>query len=225
MIETIGRTLRLVFGSAPAIPAEPIDPPRVDLQPEIEFSAYTEDCRLFGHLRLDGERLTDMLNGLDELVLIDAMVESLNDGTAYEVDELVVMRDELVAVEASGPRGNPARRVRVRQFPIGAKLGPYLVRGYVHVTPGANPLLAVRRKRVMVPLTEATIEYQRGATRIQRRSSTILFNRELADWIAPTVDEAIEYPDMPIAKEDKGPLAKDFTGQILFEPWSPSGTG
>jgi hypothetical protein len=224
MIEIIGRTLRLVFGSPPAISPEPIDPPRVDLRPEIEFSAYTEDFRLFGHLRLEGERLTDMLNTFDQLVLIDAMVESLSDGTAFEVDELVIARDELVAVEASGPRGNPSRRVRVRPFPIGAKLGPYLVRGYVHVTPGADPVLAVRRKRVMVPLTEATIEYQRGATRIQRRSSTILFNRELADWILPTVDEAIEYPDIPISK-DQGPLTKDFTGQILLEPWSPAGSG
>jgi hypothetical protein len=223
MIELVGRTLRLVFGQpAPAIPAEPMDPRPIELRPEIEFSAYTEDFRLFGHLRLEGERLTDMLNGLDELILIDAMVESLTDGMAYEVDELAVMRDELVAVEASGPRGNPARRVRVRPFPIGVKLGPYLVRGYVHVTPGANPVLAVRRKRLMVPLTEATIEYQRGGTRIQRRSSTILFNRELADWIAPTVDEAIEYPDIPIAV-DHSPLAKDFTGQILLEPWSPAG--
>jgi hypothetical protein len=219
MIEVIGRTLRLVFGPPPAITPQPIDSSLVELGPEIEFSAYAEDSRIFGHLRLAGERLTDMLNTVDKLLLVDVMVESLTDGHAFEAKELVISRDELLAVEASGPRGNPSRRVRVRPFPIGAKLGPYLVRGYVHVTPGADPVLAVRRKRSIVPLTDAAIEYQSGGIRIQRRSSTILFNRELADWILPTVDEAIEYPDIPISK-DQGPLTKDFTGQILLDWWT-----
>ncbi len=227
MIELVGRTLRLVFGARPAAPApeEPVEPASAaPIQPDIEFSAYTEDCRLFGHLRLDGERLTDMLNALDELALVGVMVESLTDDVAFEVAELVISRDELLVVEASGPRGNPNRRVRARPFPIGVQLGPYLTRGYVHVTPGADPLLAVRRKRLMVPLTEATIEYQAGGTRVQRRSSTIIFNRELADWILPTVDEAIEFPDLPISA-DGGVFGKDFTGQILLEPWTPARAG
>ncbi|HLY14436.1 MAG TPA: hypothetical protein VKR24_08800 [Candidatus Limnocylindrales bacterium] len=214
MIEIIGRTLRLAFRSAGDEPAEPVLPAYTAIQPEIEFSAYSEDSRISGLLRLDGERLTDMLNAFEQFVLVDAMVEDLAGGGAVEVDELILTRDELVAVEASGPRGNPDRRVRVRPFPIGAKLGHYLVRGYVHVTPGADPVLAVRRKRPIVPLTDATIEYNGAHGRVQRRSSTILFNRELADWILPTVDEAIEYPDMPIAK-NQGRLTKDFTGLIL----------
>lgn len=201
MIEIIGRTLRLVFGPPPGIPPEPNDGLPAELHPEIEFSAYSEDSRIFGHLRLAGERLTDMLNTVDELVLIDVMVESLTDGLTFEVKELVISCDELLAVEASGPRGNPSRRVRVRPFPIGAKLGPYLVRGYVHVIPGTDPVTAVRHKRPFVPLTEATIEYHSAGSRIQRRSSTIMFNRELADWILPTVDQAIEYPDLPISKD------------------------
>ena len=216
MIEVIGRTLRLVFGRV-ALSPNPIDPfLPVPATPEIAFSAYAEDCRLSGHLRLATERLSDMLNSVDELVLVDVLVESLIDGHTFEAKELLVARDELVAVEASGPRGNPQRRIRVRPFPIGVKLGPYLVRGYVHVSPGANPLVAVRRKRPMVALTEATIEYQSHGSQVQRRSSTILFNRLLVDWIAPTVDEAIEYPDLPISK-DQGPLMKDFTGSILLD--------
>jgi hypothetical protein len=217
MIEVIGRTIRFVFGPPRTRPTDDEVPSPREFQPEIEFSAYAEDSRIFGRLRLDGERLTDMLNTFDQFVLIDAMVESLADGVAYEVSELVIARDELLAIEASGPRGNPGRRVRVRPYPVGAKLGTYLVRGYVHVTPGADPIVAVRRKRPIVPLTDATIEYQVAGTRTQRRSSTILFNRELADWILPTVDEAIEYPDIPIAK-NQGPLTKDFTGEILLNP-------
>jgi hypothetical protein len=225
VIEVIGRTLRLVFGprQSPSDPdSEGVGPPLPERGPEIEFSAYTEENRLFGRLRLDGERLTDMLNVLDELVLVDVMVESLAGEGAVELGSMAIARDELIAIEASGPRGNPGRRLRVRPFPVGAKLGPYLVRGYVHVTPGADPLLAIRRRRPIIPLTEATIEYRHGATRVQRRSSTILFNRELADWIATSADEAIEFPDLPISG-DQGPLTKDFTGQILLDSWREPG--
>lgn len=226
MIELVGRTLRLMFGtrSSEDVPQETTGPVAAAILRDIEFSAYTEECRLYGRIGLDGERLTDMLNELDEIVLFGVMVQSLTDDRAYEVDEIAVARDDLVVVEATGPRGNPNRRVRVRPHPIGARLGPYLVRGYVHITPGADPLLAVRRKRVMVPLTEATIEYQSGGTQIRRQSSTLIFNRELADWILPTVDEAIEFPDLPISI-DRGGLAKDFTGQLLLEPWAARSAG
>lgn len=219
MIEVIGRTLRLVFRAQPsAVASEPGDPVAAlpEPGPEIQFSAYTEESRLFGHLRLEGERLTDMLNAFDQFVLVDVMVESLTGETAFELASMAVGRDELIAIEATGPRGNAERRVRVRPFPVGVKLGPYLVRGYVHVSPGADPVTAIRRRRPIVPLTDATIEYTCGETRVQRRSSTILFNRHLADWIAPTVDAAIEYPDIPISAT-QGPLTKDFTGEILLD--------
>ncbi len=216
MIEIIGRTLRLVF--AP----DPSGPPRVEevLPParphtDIDFSAYAEDCRLFGHLILDRDRLTDMLNEIGDLVLVDVMVESLASGEIMEVNELEVSRHDLLAVEATGPRGDPDRRTRLRPSRIGVTLGPYLIRGYVHTTPGADPLLAVRRKRPMVPLTEATIEYQAGTARTRRGGSTIIFNRELADWIAPAMDQAIELPDL--GSVPGGLLAKDFTGQILSQ--------
>jgi hypothetical protein len=214
VIEILGRTVRLVFGPS-TTPSERAGPaPRPQVGPLIAFSAYAAGSRLFGYLRLDGERLTDMLNTFDELVLVDVIVERLADGRILETKEMTIARDELIAIEASGPRGNPGRRVRVRPFPIAVKLGEYFVRGYVHVTPGADPPIALRRKRSIVPLTEATIDYQRTGTLARRRSSTILFNRELVDWIAPIDDEAIEYLNLPASV---GPLAKDFTGQILLD--------
>lgn len=77
MIEIIGRTLRLVFRPANGDSVPPIVPPYLAIQPEIEFSAYSEGSRISGQLRLDGERLTDMLNAFEEFVLVDAMVEDL----------------------------------------------------------------------------------------------------------------------------------------------------
>lgn len=217
MIGSIGRRLRLTFGSSSdqALPEED----RVDVYlaeaPQIEFVAYSEDSLVSGRLRLDADRLTDLLNQHDEYLLVDALVESLTDGYAVEVKEVLVNRDELLLVHAVGPRGNAGRRQRTRPHAMALQTGPFHVRGYLHVLPGADPLLALRRRKPMVPFTDAWIEYQSGAVRQRRRVGAVVVNRELIDWIVPAVDEEVELPDLPLNAE-KGPLVKDFTGQLLF---------
>lgn len=214
MITSIGRVLRLVLRRpSPATPV--VEPAETGtLYPEVEFAAYAEDCRLSGRIQLDAERLTDTLNAHDEIVLVDALVESLVDGATYVVEEFSVKRDELMVVEALGARGNPARRTRARSHPLAAKLGPYEVRGYVHVTPGADVLNAVRRRKPMIPLTEASISYMAGGVVQRHRSGTLLFNRECADWLTVTDDESIEFPEIPLPTSS-GPMVKDFTGSLL----------
>jgi hypothetical protein len=214
MISTIGRALRLVLHRpAPGTTVvEQADDARASL--DVEFSAYAEECRLFGRIGLDAERLSDMLNAHDELVLVDVLATSLADGLTYEVDEISLSRDELMVVEALGPRGNPNRRTRARPHPLAVKLGPYEVRGYVHVTPGADILNAVRRRRPMVPLTEASISYASGGVLQRHRAGTLIFNRECADWLTLADDESIEFPELPLPVS-MGPMVKDFTGQLL----------
>lgn len=214
MITSIGHVLRLVMHRSPQVTPAVETTPREPVYPEVEFSAYAEDCRIFGRIRLDAERLSDMLNAHDELVLVDVLVESLSDGVTHEVPEFSVSRDDLMVVEALGPRGNAQRRTRSRAHPLAVKLGQYEVRGYVHVTPGADILNAVRRRKPMVPLTEASITYVSGGVPQRHRAGTLLFNRECADWLALTDNEVVECRDLPISKET-GPLVKDFTGQIL----------
>ena len=213
MITSIGHVLRLVMHrstqGAPAVEATPQEP----VYPEVEFSAYAEDCRL-GRIRLEAERLSDMLNAHDELVLVDVLVESLADGTTYEAKEFSVRRDDLLAVEALGPRGNAHRRMRARPHPLAVKLGPYQVRGYVHVTPGADVLNAVRRRKPMVPLTEASITYMSGGVVQRHERRSLIINRECADWLAVVDDESVEFPELPLPIVP-GSLVKDFTGQIL----------
>ena len=214
------RTLRLVLRRSPADPgageaAEP-DAPSVN---DVEFVAYAEDCLLSGHVRLEMDRLTDLLNAHDEYVLVDALVESLADSHAVEVKEVLVARDELFLVHAVGPRGDPARRQRTRQHPIAMQLGPYHVRGYFHALPGSDPIAALRRRKPMVPITEAWVEYQSGAIRQRRRVSTVVVNREQLDWVVEAKDEEVELPDLPLDVV-KGPLVKDFTGDVMvaFDP-------
>jgi hypothetical protein len=217
MIESIGRRLRVVFGRSPAVvpsaAVPPCDPARTTQQ--VEFVAYGEDCVLSGVVQLASDRLTDMLNDHDEYQLVDVLVEGLTGENTVEVREVLVRRDELLLVHAAGPRGNQDRRHRTRSHPVAIQLGPYHVRGYLHALPGADPVQSIRRRKPMVPLTDAWIEFQTATGRQRRRVGTVVVNREQVDWIVPAIDDEVEMPDLPLSA-DKGPLLKDFTG-ALFE--------
>jgi hypothetical protein len=183
---------------------------------EIEFAAYAEDCRVFGFTRMTGDRLSDMLNNVSEYELTDVMVVRLADGLATQAVDLVVKREELLAVRVSGPRGDPARRSRRRPYPVTLKTGPYIIHGYVHGLPGADPLQQIRRRKPMVPLTESWIEYRSGAQDHRARVGGLIVNQEQWDWIRLSRDEEIGLPDLP-AETKPDPRAKDLTGHIRFE--------
>jgi hypothetical protein len=215
VIESIGRRLRVAF-SGSSTPTEVVPEPLTPaLPPEVEFVAYADDCLLSGHVRLAADRLSDMLNAHDEYLLVDVLVERLDDSPAIEVKEVLVERDELLLVHATGPRGDQGRRRRTRVHPVAMQMGPYHVRGYVHTVPGGDPLTSIRRRKAMVPLTEAWIEYTAGGTRQRRRVAALVVNREQIDWIVNAADEEIEYPDLPVAPS--GPLLKDFTGELFSD--------
>jgi hypothetical protein len=214
MIERLGRRLRLRFHR----PETVVDdvPATVATPPMVDFVAYAEDCILSGRISLAAERLTDLLNDHDEYVLSDVLVERLDDSPAMLLAEVMIRRDELLLVHATGPRGSAARRQRTRQHPLAMQIGPYHVRGYFHALPGSDPLAAIRRRKPMVPLTDAWIEIGRGSARQRRRVGVVVVNREQLDWAVPALDDEVEMPDLPLQAE-QGPLVKDFTGQILIE--------
>jgi hypothetical protein len=126
----------------------------------------------------------------------------------------VVARNEIFAVAVAGPRGNPTRRIRTRPVPVELQLGRYDVNGNIHVVPGTDPIIGFRRRRVMVPLTEATIEFDSPDGRKLARFGTILVNRDLTDWIAPASRSDIRPPEVVPELEGCG-LARDFTPQML----------
>ena len=179
MVTKFGRVLRLAFDRGDA----PSPEPEVAETSTIEFSAFAEDCRLYGRLAMDGDRLTDMLNDHDEIVLVDVRIEAIADGTIHEVEEFTVSRDEILVVEAAEARGDPTRRTHTQPTPIIARLGPYEVRGFVHLKPGTDALEAIHRRKAMVPLTDASISYDINGVMTHRRAKTVIFNRELVDNI------------------------------------------
>jgi hypothetical protein len=186
MSRGLRQRLRLVFGAGPAglAQSEGADAWRSN-GPWVQFVAFTEHRRISGHIRLDGDRLSDTLNGHLEYQLCDVLVEDLADGRCVHADEVVLARDELLAVLTDGPRGDPGRRVRTLPHEVTFKAGPYLIRGNLHAAPGIDPLASARRRRPMIPLSDAWIEFREGDASMASVVGTVVVNRATADWIQP----------------------------------------
>jgi hypothetical protein len=173
---------------------EPV--PSRDVGPFVDFVAYADDCTLSGQIRLGGERLTDLLNGRDEWQLVDVMAESFDGEELVESKEVAIPRDEIVVVHATGPRGNHERRHRTNLHPVVVQAGRLRIRGYLHARPGLDPLVVIARGTPMVPLTDASIEYEHHGLRERRRVGTIVVNRDRIDVIDRVADHEIDLPDL-----------------------------
>jgi hypothetical protein len=145
----------------------------------VEFDAYAADCRAFGQVELGVGRLSDELDRAPELVVRDVRLEDLADGHVVAMPELSIALDELCAVVANGPRGDPARRLRTRTARVEVEVGPYRIVGRVHGPPASDPVASVLRHAAWVPLTEATVTYQRGADDVNEEVETLLVNCHL----------------------------------------------
>ncbi|MEO8462188.1 MAG: hypothetical protein ABI555_03170, partial [Chloroflexota bacterium] len=153
--------------------------------PELEFFAYGEDGRLSGRIRLDASRISDILNAYDEYLLLDVLATSYTDRTELRLPEILVRRDELLLVHASGPRGDEKLRMRTVERGMTMKLGRYLVSGNVHAPRGVDPFIDFRHRREMVPLTDAVIEFNSPDGPIFEVADTVVVNRTLVDWVRP----------------------------------------
>ena len=100
-----------------------------------------------------------------------------------QVDEVVVARDELYLVHASGPRGDAARRRHTVPKHVAMKVGPYEVQGFLHGLPGADPVVSIRRRKPMIPLTGARIAYVVNGEPREDELDTVILNRERIEWI------------------------------------------
>jgi len=196
MKDRIPRRLRLAFtGSTASADGSP-DVSTTSAQ-EVDFVAYGLDCVLSGRTVLDGDRLTDMLNDHDEYALVNVMVDRFDGGLPISVPEVVVRRDDLWLVHATEPRGNSQRRHRTAQQHIAMSVGPYEVRGFYHALPGTDPATAIRRRKPMVPLTGARIEYTIAGEEREIEVDAVIVNRDQVEWIAEVEPDRFEFPVRP----------------------------
>jgi hypothetical protein len=210
----VPRPLRMLFGvPTPGLDASP-DATEADSVPTVELTVYADDSVAFGRITLTADRVTDLLNDGSEFEFVDTYLQSLDDSHGVLVRTIIVAREEIFAVAVAGPRGDPARRTRTRPMPVELRLGRYDVSGNIHVVPGTDPIIGFRRRRVMVPLTEATIAFDAPGGRTISRFGTILVNRDLTEWIALASRSDIRPPELVPELAGSG-LAKDFTAQLV----------
>jgi hypothetical protein len=144
--------------------------------PLVRFEAFLSAQRLFGWVRLDADRLTDLLNAHDLVRLTNVLIEEHRDGKVVSADETVIPRSEIVAVIASGPRGDPRRQVETHARAVVIDSGMYRFGGLVHA-----PIGVVTEQRMcdggpMVPLTQAWLEYRVGARYRREPVDTVVVN-------------------------------------------------
>jgi hypothetical protein len=170
-------------------PEEVFEPDSVAEAPLVRFIAYGLHERVFGWVRLRADRLTDLLNLHEELHLAEVEIENLEDGITQSVDQVLIHRRDLVAVHATGPRGDLSLHQRTRTHPVAIQSGNYLIAGHLHAEPGADPIQSLAGRPAMVPLTDAWIEYWSGGARKYQSTGTIVVNRQYADWLQVVTDE------------------------------------
>ncbi len=168
---------------------EIFEPDSVSEAPLVRFSAYASSHRIFGWVRLRADRLTDLLNAHEELLLTGVEIEDLEDGTRQCSEMVQVATRDLVAVHATGPRGVDALRHRTRAHAVAIRAGSYLVAGHLHAEPGADPLESLLHRPSMVPLTDAWLEYWSDGTPRRHGVGTIVVNRETVDSIQLVTDD------------------------------------
>jgi hypothetical protein len=148
---------------------------------EIDFVGFADDCRVEGKVDLlEDARLADMLNRHPTITVRGATVTSSLDGHTRLLDELEISRDELEIVVASGPRGDPKRRLATKPSGVTMKLGPYSAEGFMHGPPTANPVSDIGRRQPMVALTDVVLEYQFSGEAVSEWHRTLLVNRHMA---------------------------------------------
>jgi hypothetical protein len=148
--------------------------------PLVRFEAFLAAQRMFGWVRLEADRLTDLLNSHDLVELTNVLVEESRDGATILTDETSIPRSEIVAVVASGPRGDPSQRVETETHPVRVEAGAYRIGGLLHVQTGDDPAERFAQGGPMVPLTQAWLQYPwaEGARRDAR--ATVIVNRRAA---------------------------------------------
>jgi hypothetical protein len=151
-----------------------------DMGTDIDFVGFSEDCRVEGRLDLEDSRLADLLNRRKTITVRSVTLVSTVDGHTQEFDKLDIDLNELDIVVASGPRGDPKRRLATKPNGVSVKLGPYSAEGFMHAPPTANPIRGFDRKPAMVAITDAVLEYDFCDQPVSQWFRTLLINRELA---------------------------------------------
>ena len=185
----------------------------------VDLIVFTADRRIHGAIPLADDRVSDMLNSVQRVVIRGAVIEDLVAGTPPQTADLTLTVGSIVAVLVSGRRGIDSRRRKTEIHRARIGLTRFVVAGSLHVPADAaadlasrNPTLVLAGRDILVPLTDATIAYDNADNHATEQIETILVNRAHITWIdlddaAGDDAELVE----PRTKVYHAAMVKDFT--------------
>jgi hypothetical protein len=167
----------------------------------VPFIGYALGSRFIGYVESEGERLTDMLNRAESIVVRETFVESFDNDTVTNLGDGEVDRSILYAVEASGGRGEAARRIHTIRHRLQVQLGPYTALGLLHALPGQIPLPYLHSRGPMIPLSDVTLGFTNRGAMILKDVDTLIVNRDMLDWVRANELDAVAFPGVPVLNE------------------------
>ena len=172
----------------------------------VDLIVFTADRRIHGAIPLADDRVSDMLNSVPRVVIRAAVIEDLVSGGPPQTADLTLAVPSIVAVLVAGRRGIDARRRRTEIHRARIGLTRFVVSGSLHVPTGSptrlassDPAVVLAGRDILVPLTDATITYDKADTPTSERFEAILVNRVHATWI--DLDEAAGGDDNELVGE------------------------
>jgi hypothetical protein len=186
----------------------------------VDLTVFTADRRIQGAIPLADDRVSDMLNSVARVVIRGARIDDLLEPEPPETADVTIPVAAIVAVLVTGRSGIQSRRRKTELHPVRLGIVRYVVSGWLHVPAGSstklasqNPAIVLAGRDALVPLTEATIAYDRVGQAVTEDAETILINRGQATWI--DVDDAAAGDGVELFVEQPkvyhAAIAKDLT--------------
>ena len=128
-------------------------------------------------------RLTDFLNTADAYPVLGASLHALEDGRPVRAGDQGLAPEDIWAVEPTDTGVTPWHadlHVSTRAVQIEVELPPYRIVGFFHAVSTSDPMESVHRRRRMVPLTDASIQFIYVGREITRQTRVLIFNRDRA---------------------------------------------
>ena len=191
----------------------------------VDLIAFTADRRISATIPLADDRLSDMLNSVPRIVMRNATIQDLVADAVPRNADVTLAVGSIVAVVATGRRGNETRRHRTDLRLARVGLVRFVVAGSLHVPAGSvdplasnDPAVVLAGRDVLVPLTDASIAYDLGRRPTTETHETILINRTHATWIDLDDAAAIDADANELLDEREksyhAAMIKDFTGAV-----------
>ncbi len=146
---------------------------------------------LRGAISLAHSRLADLLEEGGPLDLVHAASERHEDGAIVRIGSARLPQDGISAVIATGPMGNPSRRIDTREHAARIRLDGYEVLGRLHVPTGMHPEEWANGRR-WIAVTDAVLRYTSRGSRRAQLHPTVLVHRERIRELVPVEPSAYE---------------------------------